>query len=308
MAFGVHRRDFLKASAGGVIGAALPFGLFDAEASPKFAINELGRDLFLISGAGANVVAGRKGDKTVMVDGGSPKNAKHLVRFVHKHLKTHKIDVLFNTHWHHNHTGSNLELGKAGAKIVAHENTRLWLTTDVTRPWEKDITFKPLPKIAQPNATFYVGGEEPFGGEKLQYGYMLQAHTDGDMFVYFPQENVLVTGGVVSGDGWPLVDWWTGGWINGMVDGLGRLIGVADDSTKIVTANGGVMSRADLLALHDMFKTISGRLIKMLNDGLGPDEAVAAAPTKEFDAKMGDPKKFVTLAFESLWGHFSPDA
>jgi hypothetical protein len=57
-----------------------------------------------------------------------------------------------------------------------------------------------------------------------------------------------------------------------------------------------------------MYSTISVRLQKMLQQGLGPDEAVAKAPTAEYDAKWGDPKQFVTLAFKSLWGHFAPDA
>jgi hypothetical protein len=41
---------------------------------------------------------------------------------------------------------------------------------------------------------------------------------------------------------------------------------------------------------------------------MGPEEAIAANPTKEFDAKWGEPTPFVTLAFKSLWGHFAPDA
>jgi hypothetical protein len=46
----------------------------------------------------------------------------------------------------------------------------------------------------------------------------------------------------------------------------------------------------------------------MLNAGRGPDEAVAARPTAEFDAEMGPPDEFVRRAFESLWAYLSPDA
>ena len=35
---------------------------------------------------------------------------------------------------------------------------------------------------------------------------------------------------------------------------------------------------------------------------------IAAAPTKEFDAQMGNPDEFVRRAFESLWAYLSPDA
>ena len=91
--------------------------------------------------------------------------------------------------------------------IVAQENTRLWLTTDVTWPWNGQ-KFKRLPKIAQPNKTFYTMGQLESG---VRYGYIPDAaHTDGDLFVYFPKQNVLAVGDAVSGEGWPVVDWTTG--------------------------------------------------------------------------------------------------
>ncbi len=67
---------------------------------------------------------------------------------------------------------------------------------------------------------------------------MLQAHTDGDLYVYFKKANVLVAGGVVSADGWPRLDWETGGWIAGLVAGYDKLLKVANADTKIVPANG----------------------------------------------------------------------
>ena len=82
-------------------------------------------------------------------------------------------------------------LGKAGAAIIAHENTRLWLTTDVTWPWN-GRRFTRLPKIAQPNKTFYTTGQLESG---VRYGYIPDAaHTDGDLYVHFPKQNVLAVG------------------------------------------------------------------------------------------------------------------
>jgi glyoxylase-like metal-dependent hydrolase (beta-lactamase superfamily II) len=202
--------------------------------------------------------------------------------------------------------GSNLALGQAGAKILAHENTRLWLSTTFQRPWDEH-PFKPLPKAAQPNETFYTTGKLDFGDQPIEYGYMLQSHTDGDMYTFFPEENVLVTGGVVCADRWPLIDWWTGGWMLGMVDGLDVLIGVANDATKVVPGSGRVLAKADLVAQRDMYLEIYERLMKLFFAGRSPAEAVDAAPTKEFRPDWGDPSRFVSLAFESIWGHLTPD-
>jgi cyclase len=122
------------------------------------------------------------------------------------------IRTLFNTHWHPEQTGSNIALRQQGATISAHENTRLWLSTDIARRWE-NRTFRPMPKEGLPNKTFF--GSEPKGNsltvasfngnsETVQYGYLLQAHTDGDLYVFFPKSNVLAIGDIISGQGWPL--------------------------------------------------------------------------------------------------------
>jgi hypothetical protein len=115
-------------------------------------------------------------------------------------------------------------------------------------------------------------------------------------------------GDAVSGDGWPLVDWWTGGWIGGMVGGIQRLMALSNAETRIVPARGPVLVAADLEAQYEMYSTIYDRLSRLLNSGRGPAEAVEARPTGEFDAKMGNPDDFVRRAFESLWAYVTPDA
>ena len=70
-------------------------------------------------------------------------------------------------------------------------------------------------------------------------------------FVFFPDENVLVAGGFVSNDGWPVIDWWTGGWTVGMLNGFDTLLEIANERTRIVPAAGPVMSLAELKAQHD---------------------------------------------------------
>jgi cyclase len=241
----------------------------------------------------------------VLVDGGSAGGADSLMQAVASLPGARPVQTLVNTHWHPEQTGSNELVGKAGGVIVAQENTRLWLTTDVTWPWN-GRRFTRLPKLAQPNKTFYTTGQLESG---IRYGYIPDAaHTDGDLYVFFPKQNVLAVGDAVCGQGWPVVDWATGGWIGGIVGGLQRLETLADASTRIVPARGPVLKLSDLKAQSQMYGSIYDRLTQMLNRGRGPTEAVAAKPTKEFDEKMGNPDEFVRRAFESLWAYLSPDA
>ncbi len=274
--------------------------------APGAGLERLTDDLFLVRIPGeATVVAHTGADGMVLVDGASAKAHEALMKAVAGLAGGRPVRTLFNTHWHPEQTGSNEPLGKAGATIIAQENTRLWLTTDVTWPWNGQ-RFGRLPKVAQPNKTFYETGQLTPG---VRYGYLPDAaHTDGDMYVHFPEQNVLVVGDAVSGQGWPVVDWATGGWIGGMVGGLQRLQTLADAQTRIVPARGLVLGLEDLKAQTEMYATIYGRLTQLLNKGRGPGEAVEARPTKEFDAKMGNPDEFVRRAFESLWGYLSPDA
>jgi cyclase len=229
------------------------------------------------------------------------------VKLALKETGAKKVHTLFNTHWHPEQTGSNERLGKAGARIIAHENTKLWLGYANAVPWQEK-TWGPLPPKALPNETTFGNGKIEFGGEHVEYGYLLQAHTDGDLYVHFKESNVLVAGGVVSAEGWPAIDYKTGGWIGGLVAGLEQLVKVADANTKIVPANGPVITKAELEEQQKMYATISQRMTQLLRKGMGPEEVLAANVTKEFDAKWGEPTPFVNLAFRSLWGHMAPDA
>jgi glyoxylase-like metal-dependent hydrolase (beta-lactamase superfamily II) len=269
-------------------------------------VTRLNDDLFVVTVPGeANVVALTGTDGVVLVDGASARGTEALMKAVASLPGGGPVQTIFNTHWHPEQTGANELLGKAGRTIIAHENTRLWLTTDVTWPWNGQ-RFKRLPKIAQPTKTFYTTGSLPSG---VRYGYLPDAaHTDGDLYVYFPKQNVLAVGDAVYGQGWPVVDYTTGGWIGGIVGALERLQTIANAETRIVPARGPVLGLADLKAQSDMYRVIYERLTQLLNKGRGPSEAVDAKPTKEFDAKMGNPDEFVRRAFESQWAYLSPDA
>lgn len=306
-----NRREALRTALAGAAGVALGTPRLVAsslwpQTGGSAGTLELGGGLFLLQAPGeANVLAQVTADGFLLVDGASRAGSGDLMRAVDGLPGAGPVSTIFNTHWHAEQTGSNERLGRDGARIIAHENTRLWTTTDVTWPWN-GRRFDPLPKVAQPNDTFYVTGELDSG---VRYGHIPDAaHTDGDLYVYFPEQNVLAVGDTVSGDSWPLVDWWTGGWIGGIVGGLQRLQALADAETRVIPARGRVLGLADLEEQYEMYGTIYDRLSRLLNSGRGPTEAVEAHPTAEYDDRMGNPEEFVRRAFESLWAYVTPDA
>lgn len=309
---GHTRRDILRAAVGSAAGLALGApvrhlwaAVPQAAGAPDGTL-KLAADLFVLTLPGeANVVAHTTAEGVLLVDGASAKASDALLNAVAGVSGGRSVHTIFNTHWHPEQTGSNERLGKGGAAIIAHENTRLWMTTDVVWPWN-GRRFTRVPKIAQPNRTFYTTGTLPSG---VRYGHIPDAaHTDGDLYVYFPEQNVLAVGDILSGQGWPVVDWVTGGWIGGMAGGLQRLLTIANDETRIVPARGPVLGFPELKTQFQMYATIYERLTQLLNKGRSPGEAVDAKPTREFDAQMGNGDEFVRRSFESLWAYLSPDA
>lgn len=301
----MERRQLLKVAIGSAAGIVLGGPFLRAQGAAETV--KLADDLFIVKLPGeANVVAQTGADGVLLVDGGSAAGSDALLKAVAALPNGGgKIHTLFNTHWHPEQTGSNERLGMAGTTIIAHENTRLWLQQNVTWPWNNK-TVKKLPRIAQPNKSFYDNGKLDSG---IRYGWIADAaHTDGDLYVYFPKQNVLAVGDAAYGQGWPVVDWWSGGWIGGIVGGLQRIQTVGDKDTKIVPARGPVLSVDDVRAQVDVYGTIYDRLSQMMNRGRGPSEGVESKPAKEFEAKMGNSDEFIRRSFESLWAYLSPDA
>jgi cyclase len=302
-----NRRGFLRSIAGGAAGVALAHRAFpqtgSASTNTPLEVTKLTDTFLLITGAGGNVLAVLGPDSVLLVNGGSAERSDELLKLVADQSGGKRVKVLFNTCWHPQHTGSNEALGKAGAKIIAHENTKLWLGTEIDCGWQKR-TYEPHPKLALPNQTFYTGEQKMmFGKEPVEYGYMLQAHTDGDIYVYFPGPNILAAGDVVSSGSYPIVDYTTGGWLGGLITGQKALLKVTNADTRIVPGSGPVIKQADLDTENQMLGTVRDRLVKLMKQGLGPKEMIAAAPTKDFDEKWGNPDLFIELAYRGLWGH-----
>jgi cyclase len=297
------RRSFLKKSAI-LTGSVMPLlntkGVFAQAATVK--AERLADKVLFVEGPDSNVLVVDSSEGLIMIDGGHADWFDSLHSAITEHFPGRPYRALFNTQWHREQTGSNLPLGEQGVEIIAHENTMLWQSTEVWQRWS-GITFPPLPAVALPKTTFFEDGAIQLGDRNVQYGYLRNAHTDGDIWVYFEDENVLVTGGLVSNGRWPELDWWTGGFIGGLLDSFVSLMTVPNENTKIIPAYGNIMTLAELKAQNQMYLTIFDRLHGSYIKSETLEELLLAKPTAEFDAAMGDPTQFLTLAFDSIKGH-----
>jgi cyclase len=275
----------------------------DSQDSPQIVHTALSDSLHLLVGAGGNVVACAGPESVLLVDGGLEQYSAALLAQVAQATAGRKLELMFNTHWHWDHTGCNAVLGKAGVKIIAHENTRLWLGTRVDSKWEHRI-YPPQPARALPTQTFFYGAQrQSFAGQDIEYAIMPQAHTDGDIYVFFPRENVLVAGGVVTGGSYPLPDYCTGGWLGGMIDGLKTILARTDAQTRIVSGLGATRTRADVQAQLDMCTAVMAKIGAHYYKGGTWEQFAASKPTAEFDSTWGNPEPFLQMAYDGAWYH-----
>ncbi len=294
----IDRRNILKAGLGGLAALATA-PLWAAEAS-KLTTQVLAGKVTLITGAPGNVVALAASDGVVLVDSG----AAAMAGAVKASLNGAKVKTLFNTHYHADQSGGNELFGNEGAIIHAHVITRQWLSSDYYVP--ADDRWVPAPaKNARPTVTFREKGEMKAGAEHVEFGYLLEAHTRGDIYVFFRDANVLAVGDVASPLRDPVHDWFAGGWLGGRVDALDVLLGLANDKTSIVPAYGPVMTRAQLQIERDMMAHLYDRTTELTDKGRSARDMLDEGIMNEVKRKFDDPYRFLYDVCKGNWAHYT---
>jgi glyoxylase-like metal-dependent hydrolase (beta-lactamase superfamily II) len=288
----LNRRELLKSALAGTVALSFPSLLRGQRAS----------GLAIIDGGGTNVVAFSAPDGLVLVDSGAPNSGDRIVSALKTFAPNAKVTTLFNTHYHLDQTGNNEMFSAAGAKIIAHKRTLEWMSSDHWVPGE-DRYEKARPKAACPTDTFLTTGSLKTGGEQIDYGYLTMAHTNGDIYVFFRNSNVLAVGDVASPLRDPALDYFTGAWIGGRVDAMDILLKLANEQTRIVPAYGPTMTKAEFKAERDMMEEVRDRLFKQVREGDGPKDMLEEGVLKGLARTWKDPYKFLYDAAKGCWAH-----
>jgi len=295
----------MGAAAATIVGGRLLRGAAAQSAPAPLEEVALRDDLTMVTGADSNVIVLRAAGAAAVVDSGPPELANALAKLVRGNLGLLSVELLFNTHWHPAHTGGNEALRSGETDIVAHELTRLWMSTEYYVDWEAK-TYTPRESAALPTRTFYSTDPQPIvaeiGDEEIEYGHLREAHTDGDIYVWFKNRNVLAAGGVVTHGEYPVIDYATGGWIGGLVDATEKLLAITNADTLIVPARGPAQPRSHLAAQLQMLKVVRERVENLMRKGRSIPEMLEAEVTKEFDAAWGrNRERFVANIYNGLW-------
>ncbi|HEY4214604.1 MAG TPA: MBL fold metallo-hydrolase [Steroidobacteraceae bacterium] len=306
------RRGFLNGGLTvlGVVSAASlrPFDVFASDATitttPLTSKEQGGLTLF--QGAGCNVVAMPGSEGALMIDGGLAAHSKPLLKAVMGATGAKRVNTLINTHWHPEQTGSNEAVGKEGGLIISHEVSRLYEGRKAVSACY-DGSYGPLPERARATKTTRDSGSLDFAGHHVDYGYLPASHTDGDLYVHFPELDILVAGGPVAGNRWPVLDIHNGGWLGGLVRAYEMLATLVKDDTRVVTTDGKIWTGADITRFRDIYQKLFKDNFVFFNKGYGPSDAVAAHPLKDHESELGDPAVFLAGAYRSVLQAYVPD-
>jgi cyclase len=275
--------------------------------APGVSHKALKPNVFVLRSDGGTQVAGNVlaivGDNGVLlVDSGYPqfvpKYREVLGAFSHGGPITHVI----NTHWHDDHSEGNKLFGADGALIVAHSNAREMLMHDNKINVVRTILDQPaFPPAALPVVTFDDRIELYFGNERLELIHASPAHTAGDVAVILRTSNVVHTGDVFLPAAYPFADVDNGGNFDGVITFCRDILARVDRDTIIVPGHGATATYDELASYIEMLEDVRGRIVKLIEGGATLAQVVAAQPTKEYDAKYGNPTTyFLDRAYKSL--------
>jgi cyclase len=258
--------------------------------------------IYMLIGSGGNIGLSIGADAVFMIDDQyAPLTPK--IEAAIKAITPKNVNFVINTHWHGDHTGGNVNMGKAGALIVAHDNVRRRLSSEQFLDFMRSRV-APTPKEGLPvvtfsqNLTFHINDDEIF------VFHVPNAHTDGDGIIHFKKANIVHMGDVFFNGFYPFIDYSSGGTPDGFIAAVERVIALADDATRVMPGHGPLASKADLVNYRAMLVGTIGNIKRLAGEGKTLEQVIAAKPTADWDERWGKgfipPARYIEMVLKGL--------
>jgi cyclase len=235
---------------------------------------------------GLNVGVSVGDDGVLLVDaqeeGGVPRLVSRIAEITSKPVR-----YVVSSHWHFDHIGGNATFGKAGATVIAQENTRKRLMGEQANPIPGRGAQRAYAAAFWPTLSFKDSLTLHFNNDDIEVLHFPSTHTDADSVALFRKANVLFATAIFNNGTYTRVDL-RGGSIEGQIAAFNKLLPMLDDKVKVVPGRGAVATKADMAAYRDVMVTLRDRVTKAIRDGKSLAETVAAKPTAEFDGRWGN--------------------
>jgi glyoxylase-like metal-dependent hydrolase (beta-lactamase superfamily II) len=256
----------------------------------------------MIVGDGGNIVVQAGDEGVLVVDTGLEARGDELLAAIRR-ISDKPIRLVINTHVHPDHTGANELLARVGESLGANApgNSGLPLATAHVLAHEKVMMRMSAPSGQTPPRPFGAWPTETFFGEDKELFFNDEAiqiihqpgHTDGDVLVFFRRSDVVASGDLFTTLTYPVIDAQNGGSVNGVIDGLNRLLDITipkdkeEGGTYVVPGHGRLADEADVVEFRDMVTIVRDRIQDLVAKGKTLAEVKAARPTADYDGRYG---------------------
>jgi glyoxylase-like metal-dependent hydrolase (beta-lactamase superfamily II) len=270
-------------------------------------------NVWVINAGFVNVAVQIGSDGILVVDTGTEAMGEKILAEIKRLAGDKTIRFIINTHAHADHIGGNVAIAKAGksiiagnfagqagaaaanaAKIIAHENTQLRMS-------DGEGGQPAAPTAALPTDTFFVKRHDMFfNGEAIQMLYQPNAHTDGDIIVYFRKSDVIVAGDVYINTTFPVINLQQGGSLNGIIAALNRIIEITvpkdkqEGGTFVIPGHGRLADEADVVEYLDLVTIIRDRFQDAIKKGMTLEQIKAAKLVRDYEGRYGATQGFWT--------------
>jgi glyoxylase-like metal-dependent hydrolase (beta-lactamase superfamily II) len=248
----VTRRRFLYLSSAAL--ALVPrrgalFAQAQTQAPPKTSFEAIRRGVGIFNGSGGTIGWLSNKDALIVVDSQFPNTAKICLDGL-KQKAGRNVDILFNTHHHADHSGSNAKMQALGAQVVASAQARQHMV-DGNQPGLPSVTY-------DGRASLFLGGK------RVELYHFGRAHTSGDTVVLFPAQRVLAAGDLftVGNDTPQLVDYPGGGSAKDWPATVDRVLQLEFDN--VVPGHGMVVDKAAMRTFRATAERLKNRVHEMI--------------------------------------------
>jgi len=270
--------------------------------SVKVLSHKLSDHLYFLTGAGGNIGVLSGSDGTLMVDDQFAPLSTRIQDAI-KQISSEEIRFVVNTHVHGDHSGGNENFKRLGSTIIAQDNVRKRMSSDVINSRTKEVT-PPRDKDAWPIVTFPQTMSVHVNDEDVELLYLGPAHTDGDVAVWFKKANAFHLGDMFVTYGYPYIDYEGGGSISGFISNLDKILLLMNDQTKVIPGHGDLCTKGDVQKFRDILADIRDQCLAAFKKGKKPGDIAGLPIASKYDALWGKGfmkgKDFVFQAAENL--------
>jgi len=287
--------------------ACLPLLSQDQDYSKvQMKVTKVAGNVYMLEGSDAGNIGASVGDDGIVIVDDQYAPLADKIQAALKGITDKPIRFIINTHYHGDHTGGNAYFQKQ-APIIAHDNVRKRLETGGPAGNGGSVHFeaKPAAKEALPIITFDHDVTVHLNGEDIRALYFPAGHTDGDSIIFFPKSNVVHMGDDFVTYGFPFIDVEAGGSINGMIDGVEKVLAQVPADVKIIPGHGPVSNVDDVRAYLAMLKGTRDAVATAMKEGKTVDQMKQAKllePWKKYSGDFINSDAFIETLYNSLSG------